>query len=61
MRTEESLDLEDGGAAFHDRFLHVPSITYVWSNDRFLLILAANGMDEDVVRALAQGTNERVP
>jgi hypothetical protein len=61
MRTEESLDLGDGGTAFHDRFLHVPSITYVWSNDRFLLVLGGNGMDESVVRALAQGMNERVP
>jgi hypothetical protein len=58
---QEELGLADGGVAFRERFLHVPSVTLLWTSGRFLLVLSANGMDDEEVRAIAEDMNARVP
>lgn len=60
VRGQDELDLGDGGVVFHDRFLGVPSLTYLWTNGRFLLVLGANGMDEDEIQTIAKGMDVRV-
>jgi hypothetical protein len=61
IRRQEELALADGGVAFRERFLHVSSVTLLWTSGRFLLVLSANGMDDEEVRAIAEDMNARVP
>ena len=57
----EDLTLGDGGAVLRDRFLQVASVSYVWTHDRYLLVLTANGMHEDMIRDIAEDMDGRAP
>jgi hypothetical protein len=59
--SEEGLTLGDGGMLFRRRFLGVASIALVWTSGRFLMVLTANGMDEDEIRSIAEAMQSRVP
>lgn len=61
MRSTETLSLGDGGAAFGDKFLGATSLTLIWTSDRFLLVVRADGMDQDEVFALAERMQSQVP
>lgn len=60
-RTAESLSLGDGGVIFQEKFLGATSFTFLWTSDRFLMIVRADGMDEGGMKALAEGMQSRVP
>lgn len=57
----EDLALGEGGVMLRRRFLQVASVSYIWTNDRYLLVLTANGMPGGEILSLAAGMNERVP
>lgn len=58
---EEDLALGDGGSIFRGRFLRgMPLISYVWRSGRFILhVLAVGAFDEDEIRSIAEGMDDR--
>lgn len=58
---ERQLALGDGGSIFRGRFLPgMPLVSYVWRNGRLILhVLAVGTFDQDEIRSIAEGMDER--
>lgn len=58
---ERPLTLGDGGSLFRGRFLRgMPLVSYVWRSGRFILhVLAVGAFDEEEIRSIAEGMDER--
>jgi hypothetical protein len=58
---EIPLTLGDGGSIFRGRFLRgMPLVSYVWRSGRFILhVLAVGAFDDEEIRSIAEGMDER--
>lgn len=58
---ERQLDLGDGGSMFRGRLLRgMPLASYVWRSGRFILhVFALGAFDEEEIRSIAEGMDER--
>lgn len=58
---ERQLDLGDGGSMFRGRLLRgMPLVSYVWRSGRFILhVFALGAFDEEEIRSIAEGMDER--
>jgi hypothetical protein len=58
---ERPLALGDGGSIFRGRFLRgMPLVSYVWRSGRFILhVLAVGAFDDEEIRSIAEGMDER--
>lgn len=61
LERERQLTLGDGGSIFRGRFLRgMPLVSYVWRSGRFILhVLAVGAFDEEEIRSIAEGMDER--